>query len=90
MAPGLQLLAKSGALVSAAGVTLLVTFVAILLIFPVAKSCENGQCKYNSSAPKQLQPIFSQGFFALSLVVIAAGILMIRYSSWRESKTATT
>jgi Zn-dependent protease with chaperone function len=87
---GLELLTKSGAIVSAAGVALLVTFVAVLLVFQVAKTCEGGggKCKYESSAPAQLQPIFSQGFFALSLIVIAAGILMIRYSRWRESKAA--
>jgi hypothetical protein len=88
LASDIELLAKSGALVSAAGVALLVAFVTILLVFPVARTCEDGKCKYDSSAPKQLQPIFSQGFFALSLVVIATGILMIRYSRWRESKTA--
>ncbi|AIF83779.1 hypothetical protein NTE_01718 [Candidatus Nitrososphaera evergladensis SR1] len=89
-ASGLEILAKSGAIVSAAGVALLVTFVAVLLVFPVAKTCEQEgkKCEYTSSASEQLQPIFSQGFFALSLIVIAAGILMIRYSRWRESKAA--
>lgn len=97
LAPDLEILAKSGAIVSAAGVALLVAFVLVLLVFPVTKTCEQGgggnnnssvHCKYESSAPAQLQPIFNQGFFALSLLVIAAGILMIRYSRWRESKAA--
>ncbi|AIC14618.1 hypothetical protein [Nitrososphaera viennensis] len=90
MASGLEILAKSGAIVSTAGVALLVAFIAVLLAFPVAKTCEEGsKCEYASSAPEQLQTVFSQGFFALSLIVIAAGILMIRYSRWRESKAAT-
>ncbi|HVX03251.1 MAG TPA: hypothetical protein VHA09_08865 [Nitrososphaera sp.] len=98
LASGLEILAKSGAIVSAAGVALLVAFVLVLLVFPVTKTCEqaggninnsnSNHCKYESSAPAQLQPIFNQGFFALSLLVIAAGILMIRYSRWRDSKAA--
>lgn len=97
LATALEILAKSGAIVSAAGVALLVAFVLVLLVFPVTKTCVGGgadgssdktTCKYESSAPAQLQPIFNQGFFALSLLVIAAGILMIRYSRWRESKAA--
>jgi amino acid transporter len=83
---GLELLAKSGAVASVVGVALLIVFVVVLLVFPVEKNCDVNKCKYTSAAPAQLQPIFNQGFFALSLIVIAAGILMIRYSRWRESK----
>jgi hypothetical protein len=89
LATGIELLAKSGAIVSATGVALLVTFVLVLLVFPVAKTCDGGKCEYSSAAPGQLQPVFSPAFLALSLIVIAAGILMIRYSRWRESKAAT-
>lgn len=88
LASGLELLAKSGALVSAAGVALLVTFIAVLLAFPVVKSCVGEECTFSSSAPEQLQPVFSPAFFAASLLVIAAGIVMMRYSRWKESKAA--
>lgn len=88
MASGLELLAKSGAIVSAAGVTLLITFIAVLLAFPVTKACVGEECTFASAAPEQLQPVFSPGFFAASLLVIAAGIFMIRYSRWREGKIA--
>lgn len=88
MASGLELLAKSGAIVSAAGVALLVTFIAVLLVFPVTKTCIGEDCTFSSSAPEQLQPVFSPAFLALSLLVIAGGIVMIRYSRWRESKQA--
>lgn len=86
MASGFVLLAKSGAIVSAAGVALLVTFIGVLLIFPVTKTCAGDDCSFSSSAPEQLQPVFSPAFLAVSLLVIAGGIVMIRYSRWRESK----
>jgi hypothetical protein len=85
----LELLAKAGAIVSAAGVVLLGIFIFVLLVFPVTKSCETGKCTYASSAPTQLQPVFSQGFFASSLIVIASGIVMIRFSRWRETTSST-
>jgi Zn-dependent protease with chaperone function len=79
-------MAKAGAIASAAGVALLVTFVGVLLIFPVARECDSGKCTYVSSAPSSLQPIVTPVFLAISLLIIAAGILVIRYSRWRESK----
>lgn len=79
-------MAKAGAIVSAAGVALLVAFVAVLLVFPVAKSCDGGKCSYLSAAPASLQPIVTPAFLAVSLLVIAAGIVTVRYSRWRESK----
>lgn len=88
MTTGLELLAKSGAIVSAAGVALLVTFIVVLLVFPVTKTCIGEDCTFSSSAPEQLQPVFNPAFLALSLLVIAGGIVMIRYSRWRESKQA--
>jgi hypothetical protein len=88
LASGLELLAKSGAIVSAAGVALLVTFVVVLLVFPVTKTCVEEDCTFSSSAQGQLQLVFSPAFLALSLLVIAGGIVMMRYSRWRESKQA--
>lgn len=80
----LEALAKSGAIVSSAGVALLVAFVSVLLAFPVAKECDGDRCTYTSTAPDALKAIVNPGFLAASLIVIAAGILMIRYSRWRD------
>ena len=81
-------MAKAGALVSATGVALLVTFVAVLLVFPVTKVCDGSKCNYVSTAPGSLQPIVTPAFLAMSLLIIAAGILVIRYSRWREPKAS--
>ena len=84
---GLELLAKAGAITSTTGVAMLVTFVAMLLAFPVVKECQDGDCHFESTAPEQSKSIINPGYLASSLLVIAAGIVMIRYSRWRESKT---
>ena len=77
----LEVLTKSGAILSSVGVVLFITFVAVLLIFPVAKQCENKEkCSFSSSAPGQLKQIVQPGFLALSLLLIAAGVLVIRIS----------
>lgn len=83
----LEVLAKSGAIVSSAGVALLVAFVAVLLAFPVIKECDGEErCSYWSTAPDQLRSIVQPGFLAVSLMIIAAGIFMVRFSRWRENK----
>ncbi|HEX2014735.1 MAG TPA: hypothetical protein VLA68_05870 [Nitrososphaera sp.] len=84
----LEGLAKSGAIVSAAGVTLLVAFVAILLIFPVVKECPNdgNSCAYTSTAPEPFKSIVQPGYLALALLVIAGGVFIVRFSRWREPK----
>ena len=97
------MVAKAGALVSTAGVALLVAFVLVLLVFPVDKECGNGgsggggtgssnnvntKCTFQSTASGALQGIVNPSFLAVSLLTIAAGIVMIRYSRWRESRTA--
>lgn len=74
-----EILAKSGAILSSVGVALFITFVAVLLIFPVIKQCENKEkCSFSSTAPGQLKEIVQPGFLALSLLLIAAGVLVIR------------
>lgn len=98
MASALEILVKTGAITSTGGVALLVVFVAVLLVFPVVKECDVGiegasegvdeNCVFESTAPEPLRSIVSPGFLAASLLVIAAGIVMIRYSRWRESRTA--
>jgi len=83
----LDLLIKLGAIVSSAGVVLLVTFVAILLVFPVTKECEAGEkCSYTSTAPIQLSAIVQPEFLAISLLIIVAGVLMVRLSRWKSDK----
>jgi hypothetical protein len=86
----LEALTKSGALVSSAGVALMVTFVVVLLVFPVIKNCDqNGKCSYRSAAPGQLQSIVQPSFLAISLLTISAGVLVLRFSRWWERKQAT-
>jgi Zn-dependent protease with chaperone function len=81
----LKALAKSGAIVSSAGIALIVAFVVVLLAFPVIKKCdEHGKCSYRSTAPLQLQSIVQPSFLAISLLSISAGVLMLRFSRWRE------
>ncbi len=86
MPSGLELLVKAGAITSTAGVAMLVAFVAVLLVFPVIKECEGEDCTFQSRAPEQLRSIINPGFLAASLLIIAAGIVMIRYSRWKESR----
>src|SRR5215510_10360257 len=83
----LEGLAKSGAILSSAGVALMIAFVLVLLIFPVNKKCDEvGKCSYQSTAPIQLQSIVQPSFLAVSLMTIAAGVLVLRFSRWREKR----
>ena len=83
----LEGLAKSGAVVSSAGVALMITFVIVLLVFPVNKKCDDdGKCYYQSTAPSQLQSVVQPSFLAVSLLTIAAGVLVLRFSRWREKR----
>lgn len=81
------ILAKSGAIVSSIGVVLMIIFVVILLSFPVIKNCGGDQkCSYRSTAPGQLQSIVQPSFLAASLITISAGVLILRFGRWLESK----
>ena len=83
----LEVMTKSGAIVSSAGVGLLIAFVAVLLAFPVIKDCEGAEkCIYTSTAPEQLAAIVQPGFLAISLMIIAAGIFMVRFGRWKSDK----
>ena len=82
----MQVLAKSGAIVSSAGVALLIAFVAILLAFPVIKECGGEKCSYTSTAPEQLAAIVQPGYLAVSLMIIAAGVFMVRFSRWKSKQ----
>ena len=81
------MLAKSGAIVSSAGVALLIAFVVVLLAFPVIKECEGGEkCSYTSTAPEQLEAIVQPAYLAVSLMIIAAGVFMVRFGRWKTDK----
>ena len=85
----LESLAKYGAMASCAGVVLMVAFAVVLLAFPVIKNCdEHVKCFYQSTAPMQLQSIVQPSVLAISLMSISSGLLMLRFSRWRESKKA--
>lgn len=82
----LETVAKSGAILSSAGVALFVAFVVVLLVFPVNKECESNNCTYTSTAPEQLAALVQPGFLAISLMIIAAGVFMVRFSRWKSDK----
>lgn len=83
----LEVLTKSGAVVSSAGVALLVAFVVVLLAFPVNKVCRTDDgCTYTSTAPEQLAAMVQPGFLAASLLTIAAGVFMVRFGRWKSDK----
>lgn len=83
----LETLARSGAITSSAGVALMVVFVVVLLSFPVTKNCdESEKCSYHSTAPGELQSVVQPSFLAISLITISAGVLILRFSRWLESK----
>jgi hypothetical protein len=86
----LEKVAKSGAIISSIGIALFVAFVVTLLLFPVTKECNRGEkkCSFSIVAPQQLKPIVQPSFLALALAIIATGILMIRFSSWYDSKNS--
>lgn len=81
------MLAKAGAIVSSAGVALLIAFVVVLLAFTVNKECEGGErCTYTSTAPQQLAAIVQPAYLAVSLMIIAAGVFMVRFGRWKTDK----
>jgi hypothetical protein len=84
------MLAKSGAIVSSVGVALFVAFVGVLLAFPVIKECANRDqtdCTFSTTAPEPFRGVIQPGYLAASLLVIAAGVFMVRFSRWRDKKT---
>lgn len=83
----LEALVRSGAIVSSAGVALMVVFVITLLLFPVIKNCDQTEkCSYRSTAPGELQSVVQPSFLAISLITISAGVVILRFSRWLESK----
>jgi hypothetical protein len=83
----LEVLAKSGAIVSSAGIALMIVIMVALLAFPVIKNCDGGQrCAYRSTAPGELQSVVQPAFLAISLMTISVGVLIMRFSRRLESK----
>jgi len=68
---------KLGALISTAGVIMLILFGLILLLFPVTKICEEN-CNYLSSAPEFLRQLINPLFLFISLILISLGVFFIR------------
>jgi hypothetical protein len=83
-----QYLIKSGGVVSTVGVGLFIAFVAVLLVFPVSKSCDSGNtnCVFSSTAPEPFRSLIQPAYLAASLLVIAGGVFLVRFGRWRESK----
>jgi len=68
---------KLGALISTAGIIMLILFGLILLLFPVTKICEEN-CNYLSSAPEYLRQLINPLFLFISLILISSGVFFIR------------
>ena len=83
----LDFLGESGGIVSTGGVAMFIAFVIVLLIFPVDKACDsqNTNCVYTSTAPEPFRSLVQPGYLAASLLVLAAGVFMVRYGRWREA-----
>ncbi|HKU83941.1 MAG TPA: hypothetical protein VJP58_07855, partial [Candidatus Nitrosocosmicus sp.] len=62
---------KLGALISTAGIIMLILFGLILLLFPVTKICEEN-CNYLSSAPEYLRQLINPLFLFISLILISS------------------
>lgn len=78
----LELASRIGGGISSVGVALFVIFVVGLLAFPVVKQCSSPSsiCKFVSQAPENFKAIVGPVFLAVSLALIASGILVLRLS----------
>lgn len=68
---------KLGAFVSTIGVSMLILFGSILLLFPVVKTCDES-CTYVSNAPDYLSQLITPSFLFVSLILISVGVFLIR------------
>ena len=82
---------KIGVICSLLGTFILILLVLVLVIFPVQKNCSNEglECEYVSSAPNILARIVSPYTLVISLLTIAAGILIFRFGTWYKLKKST-
>jgi len=81
------MLMRSGAVISSLGAVLLVILAAVLLVYPVVKNCHGQKCTFVTSAPSPLSSIAKPSWLAISLVIIATGVALIRFGSWYQYKT---
>jgi hypothetical protein len=79
---------KAGAVFSAVGIALLITFVLVLLAFPITKQCQRtiGKCEFYSTAPDPVKFIVNPIFLASALMVIAGGVGTTRFAIWYQYK----
>jgi NADH:ubiquinone oxidoreductase subunit 5 (subunit L)/multisubunit Na+/H+ antiporter MnhA subunit len=79
---------KAGAICSLIGTVILILLVLVIVIFPVQKNCTNDRedCAYISSAPIILKSVVSPQTLVMSLLTIAAGILIFRFGTWYKLK----
>ncbi|MFZ0512633.1 MAG: hypothetical protein WAM14_13580 [Candidatus Nitrosopolaris sp.] len=78
---------RSGAILSCVGAMLLVILAAILLVYPIVKNCHERKCIFTTSAPSPLNSFVKPSLLAASLVIIAAGVALIRFGSWYQYKS---
>ena len=84
----LKTVIRVGAIFSVIGIILLIGFISTLLLFPVNKKCQNTihGCEFYSIAPEPLASFIKPVFLVLILLIIAAGVAVIRFGRWREYK----
>ena len=72
---------RAGAIFSSFGTALLILFLIILLSFPIEKDCSKHQrCEFYSKAPEPLNYLVSPNFVVITLFVISAGVLVMRFA----------
>ena len=72
---------RAGAIFSSFGTALLILFLIILLSFPIEKDCSKHQrCEFYSKAPEPLNYLVSPNFVVITLLVISAGVLVMRFA----------
>jgi hypothetical protein len=64
-----------------------VILAAVLLVYPVVKNCHGQKCTFVTSAPSPLSSFAKPSWLAISLVIIATGVALIRFGSWYQYKT---
>lgn len=79
---------KAGAMCSLTGTFILIFLVLVIVIFPIQKNCnyDNEDCEYISSAPNLLKTVVAPQTLVISLLTIAAGILIFRFGTWYKLK----
>jgi hypothetical protein len=84
----LRQIERSGAIFSTVGVALLISFVLVLLAFPITKQCQRptGKCEFYSTAPDSVGFIVKPVFLAAALIIIAIGVGTTRFAIWYEYK----